>query len=160
VWQPVSIAVPIGLPVQRTRFADPVFSDPQNGTLPVEILLQDNGSVLLAYQTDDGGQSWNLHYSVGTSALGVGPGAIENSIVVWSYGGDHEITFTDGDGTVTAVADSWLSPTVAWSGFVDREHGWIVAATSGCTAPNNCWQRQKLLATGDGGVTVTDITPK
>jgi len=158
-WQAVSVVIPSGLPIKQTFFADPVFSDPQNGLLPVRILLQDDGSVLLAYRTQDGGQTWDIHYSVGTSALGVGPGAPADSLVVWSYGGDHEITFTDGDGTVTAVADSWLAPTVVWSGFVDRTHGWVVDATSGCVTANNCWQRQKLLATGDGGVTVTDITP-
>jgi hypothetical protein len=159
-WQAASVVLPSGLPVKQTYFADPVFSTPQDGLLPVRLLLQDNGSVMLAYLTGDGGQSWSIHYSVGTSALGVGPGAVADSLVVWSYGGDHEITFTDGDGIVTAVADNWISPTVVWSGFLDRTHGWIAAATSGCVSPNNCWQRQKLLATDDGGVTVTDITPK
>jgi photosystem II stability/assembly factor-like uncharacterized protein len=160
-WQAVAIEIPSGLPIQQISFADPVFSSPQQGILPVRLVLQDKGSVLLAYVTADGGNTWTVHYSVGTSALGVGPGAITDSLVVWSYGGDHEITFTDGDGTVTAVPDTWLAPTVAWSGFVDRTHGWIVAATSGCTTPNtNCWQRAKLLATDDGGVTASNITPK
>jgi photosystem II stability/assembly factor-like uncharacterized protein len=160
-WQQVGVAIPTGLAIQKTQIANPVFTSPKEGMLPVELLLQNNTSVMLAYNTGDGGQTWNLRYSVGTSAHGVGPGAVVDSAVVWSYGGDHEISFTDGSGTVTAVADSWLYPTVGWAGFVDRSHGWIVAATGGCAAQNtNCWQRQKLLATDDGGLSVTDITPK
>jgi photosystem II stability/assembly factor-like uncharacterized protein len=160
-WLPVAVAIPGGLPIKRTRIADPVFSSPAEGLLPIELVLQNDTSVMFAYATQDGGQTWNLRSSVGTSAHHVAPGAVTDSLVVWAYAGEHQILVTDGSGTVTAVYDPWLFPRVVWTGFADRQHGWLVASAGGCNADKtNCWQRQKLLLTADGGVTVTDITPK
>ncbi len=156
-WQKMTYQLPAG-----SMGAEPIALPHFSGAKGLFAVVANVGKevharrVLVIYGTTDGGRNWRVEREVRVSPAAAV--ALVGTTAVWVDDKDGQITTDNLSGPEANFSDRWPLAVVASADFVDPMHGWIVLAAGGCVEfKADCWQRQKLLATSDGGASWTNI---
>jgi hypothetical protein len=159
-WQAAAVQPPSGARAGFTpQYALPVFTTGTDGTLAVNF-LGTQASAFGIYNTHDGGQSWALTESQTTAAGQRIHAAVTNAGVVTASVASGKATVALGRAKRSA---SLRTPNAAIQQvqFKNEWQGWMLLSSSACASfKKDCTDTTELVATTDGGATLTDITPK
>lgn len=152
-WKAVSLAPPsqAGANAEHTYDQPPAFSDPHHGLLPVTYSAGDAPSLLALFATEDGGNTWHLARTLlGPRGAACIPSTTVDAFLISAsiIGQELVLTHVSSDGaphTSSARVPPGVS-NVRRLSFWRHNRGWLQSS-------------ERLLATADGGVSWTDITP-
>ena len=146
----------------------PAFSNAHDGSVPV-ISRQNGKSLLSVYKTSDRGRTWQL----GTATT-LANGLLTPVVSITSDGGTVFVAQPGREGLSVfgqgQQAGSGLhtlgmllsaSEAITKIDFSNSAEGWVLTASGQCSAgKSQCSQQTRLLATSDGGLSMTDVTPR
>lgn len=150
------------------QYSLPTFRDGRDGALGV--FVSDRDAVhAYVYRSEDGGASWRrasertLERTVGSDG-GVVSDLIDAQTLIVAPQSRDALTIVSGPGS---TSDARFFERLAAGeavdalDFRDAQDGWLLVASGTCDdGKSNCRQNRRLLATGDGGATLADITPR
>lgn len=160
-WGAVMMQRPSGVSSDlRPQFELPVFTTTADGTLAVSFVGPQSSS-FAAYRTQDGGNTW----SVIESQAGLPAGqklatSVFDSTVVKGSVASGRATLARGQAQ-SSTALSAANPVIQRLDFKNEWQGWMLISSSKCSGfKTGCVDTSQLLATTDGGASLTDITPR
>jgi len=142
----------------------PTFSNDHDGNIAI-FVGGSTKSQLTVYDTHDAGATWSSHTTVPMSADANGAvTSIVNADTLFVAPRNREAltAITNGTQRTNQQFFSNLSPDEAVTAlnFKDDRQGWVLTASGHCdNGKSGCHQESRLLATTDGGSTLSDITP-
>ena len=160
-WQSAAIPVPDGCTGSVSIHSLPSFTGTIYGQLTASTEAPD-GNCVIDYVTEKSGQSWQpQRVSRNSAALHV---AITNNGALTShvYATGSEVFVEHGGVRSQGAIPSGLQPdgNITHAEFVDASTGWLSYSSGACEKSKAaCSQQTELLATMDGGKTLTTITP-
>jgi hypothetical protein len=143
----------------RPQYELPVFASSVDGTLAVSFVGAQTTS-FAAYSTHDGGYSWTvIEARAGLPAGQKLATSVFDSTVVKATVAPGRVTLALGP-TQRSAPVSAANPAIQQLDFKNDSQGWMLVSSSQCAGfKTDCVDTTQLLATTDGGATLTDITP-
>jgi len=155
-WSPAHVGTPAGIEAEA-RYSLPVFRSSSDGVLAARY-----GATAVAFETHDGGNTWQARPAVAAVAAERSPAlAIAEGHLV-EVTANHAGLLTTAVDQYPAVSDGLLprNANVISADFISTRQGWILTQEGSCEGyKTGCSQQNKLLATSDSGKTFQDITP-
>ena len=161
-WKERSVELPESLQPGEPVYDLPTFQNKQAGVLPVTV--PGTPSWLALYRTEDGGETWQFS-TAHELASGLGPGTrapcsiIDSEPLLPSTQETLTLSYRLSQINAAMVSGKPVKLSVIRMDFYDITQGWLLAVGE-CASTTQCSQQIKLLATADGGWTISDITPE
>lgn len=166
-WQRQTVLPPgVGQNISVSMVQLPEFRNDHDGTLAV-FFAEAGQSRVAVFETHDAGVTWTVGPSVLLSENALNAGGAVTSVVdgstffVAPRSRDQFTVVTQGvQRNQDFFAELSTDEAITGLDFQDDRHGWVLVTSGHCNGfKSQCSQDNRLFATSDGGLTLTEIKP-